>query len=224
MTTMNAESGCCYIILFSNGFIKGGKSGDIGKRYKAHKARAAALGISVKKAFYTEPHPAYHANEKRLLSALSAVSEARVGEFFRGVTEASAIEALASLGLEISSIQERRFMAFKKTFLDIAADKEMTLEPLKVWLYLMSRLDFDNFLYVTQNEVADYLGMKKPHVSRAMKLLERKALILRGPKAGHSHAWRLNPDYGYKGDPEGKVCQPDGKKAVFKVIDGGKKD
>ena len=115
-------------------------------------------------------------------------------------------------------------MAFKKAFLGIAADKEMTTEPYRVLLYLMSRLDFDNFIYVAQTEIADYLGMKKPHVSRTMKLLERKGLILRGPKLGHSHAWRLNPDYGYKGDPDGKVCQPDGKKAVFKVIDGGRKD
>jgi hypothetical protein len=28
----------------------------------------------------------------------------------------------------------------------------------------------------------------------------------------------------YKGDLDGKVCRPDGKKAMFKVIDGGKKD
>ena len=115
-------------------------------------------------------------------------------------------------------------MAFRKGFSEIAADKEMTMEPYRVLLYLMSRLDFDNFIYVTQTEIADYLDIKKPNVSRAMKLLERKELILRGPKLGHSHAWRLNPDYGYKGDPEGKVCQPDGKKTVFRVIDGGKKD
>jgi len=221
---MNAELGCCYVIIFSNGFIKGGKSGDFGKRYKAHKARSASLGISVKKAFYTEPHAAYHSNEKRLLSALSAVSEARIGEFFCGVAEDLAVQALNSLGLEISSINEYRFTAFRKSFSEIAADKEMTLEPHKVWLYLMSRLDFDNFIYVAQTEIADRLGMKKPNVSRSIKLLERKELILRGPKLGHSHAWRLNPDYGYKGDPDGKVCQPDGKKTVFRVIDGGKKD
>ena len=118
----------------------------------------------------------------------------------------------------------RWFVVSQDPMAMLAADKEMTLEPHKVWLYLMSRLDFDNFIYVAQTEIADRLGMKKPNVSRAMKLLERKELILRGPKLGHSHAWRLNPDYGYKGDPNGKVCQPDGRKAVFKVIDGGKKD
>lgn len=118
----------------------------------------------------------------------------------------------------------RWFVVSQEPMAMLAADKDMTLEPHRVLLYLMSRLDFDNFIYVTQAEIADYLGIKKPNVSRAMKLLERKGLILRGPKLGHSHAWRLNPDYGYKGDPDGKVCQPDGKKTVFRVIDGGKKD
>jgi len=32
----------------------------------------------------------------------------------------------------------------------LAADKDMTMEPYRVLLYLMSRLDFDNFIYVTQ--------------------------------------------------------------------------
>jgi hypothetical protein len=118
----------------------------------------------------------------------------------------------------------RWFVVSQEPMAMLAADKDMTMEPYRVLLYLMSRLDFDNFIYVTQAEIADFLGMKKQSVSRAMKLLERKALILRGPKLGHSHAWRLNPDYGYKGDPGGKVCQPDGKKTVFKVIDGGRKD
>ena len=103
---MNTEVGFCYIVLFSNGFVKGGKTKDIFKRYKTHKATAIALGISVKKAFYTEFHPDYHANEKRLLSALSAASKERVGEFFRGVTEISAVQALNSLGFRINSIEE----------------------------------------------------------------------------------------------------------------------
>lgn len=118
----------------------------------------------------------------------------------------------------------RWFVVSQDPMAMLAADKEMTLEPHRVLLYLMSRLDFDNFIYVTQTEIADYLDIKKPNVSRAMKLLERKELILRGPKLGHSHAWRLNPNYGYKGDPEGKLYQPDGKKTVFRVINGGKKD
>lgn len=146
--------------------------------------------------------------------------DADTGETLEGVTVLVSGKKSA-----FSRFYGRRWFAVSQDPMAVlAADKEMTLEPYRVLLYLMSRLDFDNFIYVTQAEIAEYLGMQKSHVSRAMKLLERKELILRGPKLGHSHAWRLNPDYGYKGDLDGKVCRPDGKKAMFKVIDGGKKD
>ena len=212
---MNVESGYCYIILFSNGFIKGGKSGDIFKRYKTHKATATALGISVKKTFYTEPHPAYHANEKRLLLALSAASEECVGEFFRGATEDSAIEALSSLGLAVSSIEEWIFIP-QEAFLTLAAYR-LTGETYSVMLHLMSKLSFDNWINVTQAEIGNCLGLARPNVARAMKVLVEKKIILEGPRKGRCHTYRLNYAIGYKGD-EGRQT-----KGGFKVLDGGKK-
>lgn len=146
--------------------------------------------------------------------------DADTGETLEGVTVL--VSGKKSIFTRIYG--RRWFVASQDPMAMLAADKEMTMEPCRVFLYLLSRLDFDNFIYVTQAEIADFLGMQKPHVSRAIKFLERKEMILRGPKLGHSHAWRLNPNYGYKGDPEGKVSRPDGKKTVFKVIDGGKKD
>ena len=41
--------------------------------------------------------------------------------------------------------------------------------------------------------------MKRPNVSRAIKLLEQKEIIIRGPKVGRSHAFMLNPEFGWKG-------------------------
>ena len=128
LSAINAETGYCDIVLYSNGFVKGGKSRDILKRYKAHRATAAALGISARGAFHTEPHEDYHANEKRLLSALGAVSESRVGEFFRGIDRESAIEILDSLGFGINAIGEpcgEWFMAFQDSFEELAKDREL---------------------------------------------------------------------------------------------------
>ncbi len=42
--------------------------------------------------------------------------------------------------------------------------------------------------------------LKQPNVSRAMKILEEKEIILRGPKVGRSYAFMLNPDFGWKGN------------------------
>ncbi len=81
----------------------------------------------------------------------------------------------------------------------LATDKELTGENYRVLLPLLSRLDFENWIQITQSEIVERLDMKKQNVSRAMLLLREKGIILRGPKIGRSYAFRLNPYYGWKG-------------------------
>ena len=81
----------------------------------------------------------------------------------------------------------------------LAMDKELTGENYRVLLLLLSRLDFENWIQVTQSEITQKLQMKKQNVSRAISLLEQKGIILRGPKVGRSNAFRLNPYFGWKG-------------------------
>lgn len=144
---MNTELGYCYIVLFSNSFVKGGKSRDFFKRYKTHKTTAAALGLSIKGAFYTQPHGDYHANEKRLLLALAEASQHRVGEFFRGVDETTAVEALSSLGHGLNVIREfygeRWFIAGQEAFEALAKDRELWGQPTAVLHFLLGKLDFE---------------------------------------------------------------------------------
>jgi hypothetical protein len=70
---------------------------------------------------------------------------------------------------------------------------------LRVFLYLNARLDFENLIVVPQTEVAAALSMKRPAISRAVKLLTDKQIILRGPKIGSVGSFKLNPHYGWKG-------------------------
>ena len=105
----------------------------------------------------------------------------------------------------------------------IAADPEITGETLKVFLYMAGRLDFENYIRLQQNEIAEALRMQKSNVSRAVKMLEIKNILLRGPKVGQSYSWRMNPNFGYKGDPRGKVYKV-GNEVVFRVLEGGKAD
>ncbi len=44
------------------------------------------------------------------------------------------------------------------------------------------------------------LDMLRPNVSKAIKLLEKKEIIIRGPKIGCSYSFRFNPDFIGKGD------------------------
>jgi hypothetical protein len=82
---------------------------------------------------------------------------------------------------------------------EIAADKDLGAEAWRVFAYLNARLDFENLIIVQQTEIADILGMKPQAVSRAMRMLIGKQIILRGPKIGSVGSYRLNPHYGWKG-------------------------
>ena len=81
----------------------------------------------------------------------------------------------------------------------LALDKDLSKESLRVLMFLMGRLDFENWIGVSQKEIVEKLGIKKPNVSKAISLLEKKEIILRGPKIGRSNAFRLNPYFGWKG-------------------------
>ena len=96
-------------------------------------------------------------------------------------------------------LTERWFMAFQDAFEALAKDRELTDEPKRVLLFLFSRLDFDNFLQLSQSEISSELSMNKSKVSLAIKLLADKQIILRGPKVGRSSSFRLNPNFGWKG-------------------------
>lgn len=89
--------------------------------------------------------------------------------------------------------------------INIASDPEMTMEPTRVFMYLFSKLDFDNYIQVAQVQIAKDLRMQKQNVNKAIKILENKEILLKGPKNGRSKFWRLNPEYGYKGNPNNKV-------------------
>ena len=72
-------------------------------------------------------------------------------------------------------------------------------EQYRVFFVLLSKLDFDNYLRVSQTEIANELSMKQPHVSRAMKALCEKNVIVEGLPAGKFKTYRLNPYIAHKG-------------------------
>lgn len=81
----------------------------------------------------------------------------------------------------------------------VAKDKDIKGETYRVLFFICARLDFENWVQVPITEIAKELGMHHPDVSKAMKVLENKQIILRGPKVGRSSAFMLNPEFGWKG-------------------------
>ena len=110
-------------------------------------------------------------------------------------------------------------MAFQDAFEEIAKDREITSEPRRVLDYMFSKLDFENFIQLSQKDITEALRMHKSQVSEAVKLLTSKQIILEGPKVGKSKCYRLNPNYGWKGKV--KTLQ-EARREQLKVIQGGK--
>ena len=81
----------------------------------------------------------------------------------------------------------------------LAKDKDIKGETHRVLWFIGGILDFENWVQLSVTEIANELDLKQPAVSRAMKVLEEKEIILRGPKVGRSYAFMLNPDFGWKG-------------------------
>ncbi len=102
----------------------------------------------------------------------------------------------------------------------LATDEDLTGKALKVFLYLLAKLDFENFIQIQQVQIANDLKLHKQDVSKYISLLERKGVIIRGPKLARSSSFRLNPEFGYKGNPSGKVYRTKDGRREFRVVDG----
>lgn len=92
------------------------------------------------------------------------------------------------------------FKGFQMSF-ELLAKSNLTGTELKVLLFIFARLDYDNFVQITQKNIADLLNIKRPHVSTAIsKLVKMK--ILEKEKVGTSNFYRLNAEIAWKGKPE----------------------
>jgi len=114
-------------------------------------------------------------------------------------------------------LKEGFFMAIQEGFLHLA-QLDLTGEQLRVLLYIMSKLDFENYICLTQKSVSEALNLHKSNVSKAFKVLVEKGIIHEGPKVGRIKTYRFDPSFGYKGRYKNyeKV-----KKAIQKAKDKG---
>jgi len=78
----------------------------------------------------------------------------------------------------------------------------LTHFELRVLARLEQRLDYGNWIPVMGDELAEEMGTDKANVSRAFKGLMSKGVIERSRphKNGRTWSYRLNADYGWRGD------------------------
>jgi DNA-binding MarR family transcriptional regulator len=77
----------------------------------------------------------------------------------------------------------------------IATDSEMDGVDFRVFVYLLGTLSTETYVPVPQTDIAEALGKRPQHISRSIKKLEAKGILIAAPKIGRSTAWRLNSQY-----------------------------
>lgn len=96
-------------------------------------------------------------------------------------------------------ISEGWVMTFQDGLVRLAQDRSLNQQQLRVLLYLMGKLDFENYIHLPQTAIAEALSMQRTHVSSAIAGLVRKGILVRGPSVGRVGTMRLSPGLGWKG-------------------------
>ena len=76
---------------------------------------------------------------------------------------------------------------------EILAQSDLGANDFKVLMKLLSVLDYENLIQVSQADIARELDMHRQHVQRSIKRLIQLGIILEGVKIGISRSYRLNP-------------------------------
>lgn len=100
----------------------------------------------------------------------------------------------------------KRQNGFKEGWLAMAqgalmelAQSDLGQQDWRVLAAVLAKLDYENFLLLSVADLAKQIGMQRPHVSTSITKLESMGVLVRGPKAGRSSTFRLNPSFGWKG-------------------------
>jgi len=91
------------------------------------------------------------------------------------------------------------WVAMNQEVLQIFATSDLSGRDFKVLMKLLSILDFENLIQVSQADLAEELGMQRTNINRSIKVLINMQAVLEGPKIGRSKTYRLNPYFGWKG-------------------------
>jgi len=95
------------------------------------------------------------------------------------------------------------WVAMSQVALEAVVRANMGDQVNRTFLMIISVLDFENFVSISQSELALKLGMKPSNVSIAFKRLVDEGVLIPGPRVGRVGTYRLNPSYGWKGSAKG---------------------
>ena len=95
------------------------------------------------------------------------------------------------------------WLAMAQNGAEILAQSNLSGNDFKVLMKLLSVLDYENLIQVSQADVARELNMHRQHVQRSIKRLIDLGIVLEGVRIGINRSYRLNPNFGWKGSAKG---------------------
>ncbi len=181
-----------YIVEDGRGNKKIGMTGDIKRRVTQLKTAIPNGIMSVMISDFME-------NAREIEKQLHEANKAYrlSGEWFSKVVDFCDVD----FSYSTIDIARKSILTFQDSLITIAKDKELTGEMKSVLFFLMGNLEFENYITIKQVEIAKQLEMQKTNVSRAMRLLVGKSIILK-VREGTTTGYKLNPTYGWKGKVE----------------------
>jgi hypothetical protein len=95
-------------------------------------------------------------------------------------------------------MEERFVMMFQQSLVNMAVS-DFPSRPMRVFLYLCGKMDFENMVHVPQMMIAEGLSMDQANVSRAIQYLQNKEFLIPGPKVGNSKTYKMNNSVCWRG-------------------------
>lgn len=103
------------------------------------------------------------------------------------------------------------------------ARSDLSRTSWRVLAGLLAKLDYENWINVSQAALARDLGMGRQNLGKAVADLVDRGIVLRGPKVNGQPTFRLEPGYGWKGSAKlhHEAMQARIKAAGLEVVEGG---
>ena len=113
---------------------------------------------------------------------------------------------------QIKEFYEDKIMIFQKML--GKARKELNGTELKVFLYMLEVMEFENFLNIPQKEMAKEIGISVRLIKQAIKGLREKGYI-EVYKKGRENYYRINPEVAWKGSEKSHLKVLRGKNPLI---------
>lgn len=98
-----------------------------------------------------------------------------------------------------NGFQQKGWIAMSQGAFERLVNADITKTGFRVLVFLLSRLDFENHISVSQADIARQLGIDRSNVHKAMAELVAEGVMLEGPRIGMHRTYRLSAAYGWKG-------------------------